>query len=416
VLLNSKFSSKHDAYHVYLRFAGGWRFATALAFTVNMVYLVVVMRLNAFEMVLVGTALELGALLFEIPTGILADRTSRKLSLITGSALSGISFLVFIVPSFIVILLSQVLFGLGWTFISGAQNAWLTDEIGEDKAGNAFMRGEQVAQVASAFGIIISIALALVDLRLAIVACGLVMLMLALYLVVFMPETNFSPQKSQPDTDAPMTILTTAREGLRLITGRPVLLTLMLAIFVWGAFSEGYDRMWTLHLIENFSLPELGENGVVLWFGVIALLGMPISLVMNEVVRRRINLQDARALARTLMWASGGLVIALLVFAITDVFWLALLMVWVIGAMRALTYPLREAWLNQGLPSRIRATVLSMGGQMDAIGQIAGGPAIGWLGLQAGVRIALMTSALILMPILWLYQRTIRQGQLAQSP
>jgi DHA3 family tetracycline resistance protein-like MFS transporter len=265
VLLNSKFSSKHDAYHVYLRFAGGWRFATALAFTVNMVYLVVVMRLNAFEMVLVGTALELGALLFEIPTGILADRTSRKLSLITGSALSGISFLVFIVPSFIVILLSQVLFGLGWTFISGAQNAWLTDEIGEDKAGNAFMRGEQVAQVASAFGIIISIALALVDLRLAIVACGLVMLMLALYLVVFMPETNFSPQKSQPDTDAPMTILTTAREGLRLITGRPVLLTLMLAIFVWGAFSEGYDRMWTLHLIENFSLPELGENGVVLW-------------------------------------------------------------------------------------------------------------------------------------------------------
>lgn len=78
--------------------------------------------------------------------------------------------------------------------------------------------------------------------------------------------------------------------------------------------------------------------------------------------------------------------------------------------MRTITVPLRETWLNHGLPSEVRATVLSMAGQMDAFGQIAGDPAIGLLAQRTGVRVALVMGAVILLPIIGLYARTIRQN------
>ncbi|MEJ2130581.1 MAG: MFS transporter, partial [Gammaproteobacteria bacterium] len=96
--------------------------------TINLVYMVQVAGLDPLQMVLVGTALELSAFVFEIPTGIVADVYSRKLSVIIGYALTGAGFLLLaLAPRFEVILLSQVIWGLGATFISGAYPAWLAD-------------------------------------------------------------------------------------------------------------------------------------------------------------------------------------------------------------------------------------------------------------------------------------------------
>lgn len=405
--------TKHnDAFRVYMIFSFLWRFSLTLAFTVNMVYLVTVMHLDPLQMVLVGTALELSAFLFEVPTGVVADVYSRRLSVIVGMALMGLSFFVFVVPSFLVILLSQVILGIGWTFISGAISAWLVDEIGEETAGQAFIRASQVAQIAGATGIVISIALALVDLRLPIVAAGISLLIVVAYLVLAMKETGFQPAPRGERTTF-QTMFHTTAEGIRAIRGKPILVTLMAAIFVWGAFSEGYDRLWALHILENFNLPQLGDMGVVVWFGVISLLGMPIGLATTEYVRRRVKVADQVAIARTLIWASMVLMVGLVVFALAGQFWLALIAIWAIGAMRGLSDPLREAWINQGLDPKVRATVLSMTNQMDAIGQIAGGPGIGLIGQQFGVRVALALGAVILAPVIGLYSRTIRQhGQL----
>lgn len=400
---------KHDAYRVYLRFSFLWSLSLTLAFTVTMVYLVMDMSLDPLQMVLVGTALELSAFAFEIPTGVVADTYSRRVSVTVGVFLMGLSFFVFVVPLFPVILLSQVFLGLGWTFISGANSAWLADEIGEEAAGRAYMRGSQMGQVASVAGIVLSIALALVDLRLPIMAAGVSLFGLGLYLLLFMPETGFVPA-SREDLTTFRSMVSTTRDGIRTIRGKPVLLTLMLAFVVWGAFSEGYDRLWTLHVLENFDIPALGEFHVVIWFGIIGLTGVPISLAVTEYVRRRVSMDDQIALARTLIISSVILLLALIVFASAEAFGLALGALWLIGAMRSLTYPLREAWVNQGLNPRVRATVLSMSGQMDAVGQIVGGPVIGLIAQQLGVRVALALGSLLLLPILALYERTIRQN------
>ncbi|MHB1482883.1 MAG: MFS transporter, partial [Bellilinea sp.] len=80
----------------------------ALAFTVNMVYFVTVAKLDPLQLILVGTALEASILVFEIPTGIVADTISRRLSVILGVFLMGIgTFLSGYIPVFTSILVAQ---------------------------------------------------------------------------------------------------------------------------------------------------------------------------------------------------------------------------------------------------------------------------------------------------------------------
>ena len=73
--------------------------------------------------------------------------------------------------------------------------------------------------------------------------------------------------------------------------------------------------------------------------------------------------------------------------------------------------PLWSIWLNQQITdSSVRATVLSITGQADAVGQAAGGPVLGAIGNVWGIRAALATGALVLTPALGLYARALRHG------
>jgi hypothetical protein len=99
-----------------------------------------------------------------------------------------------------------------------------------------------------------------------------------------------------------------------------------------------------------------------------------------------------------------------LVFALTGSLVFAIGAFWLVGIARRLGEPLYLAWLNQGLEPGVRATVISMGSQSNALGQVAGGPAIGAVGTLAGIRAALAAAAITLSPALLLYARAIRRG------
>jgi predicted MFS family arabinose efflux permease len=77
-------------------------------------------------------------------------------------------------------------------------------------------------------------------------------------------------------------------------------------------------------------------------------------------------------------------VIAGVGFALAGQFWFAVAAFLVAGVLRGVYNPLYHTWLNQGLDSRSRATVISIAAQADALGQVAGGPAVGWLGNISG--------------------------------
>ncbi|HLA43155.1 MAG TPA: hypothetical protein VJZ27_06960, partial [Aggregatilineales bacterium] len=135
-----------DAYRIFLIFQGGSAFFYRLVFTVNMFFYVDKVELNALQLILVGTALEGAVFLCEIPTGIVADVYSRRLSVIIGTLITGIGFLLSAIPVFGIILIGQATWGVGYTFISGAIQAWITDEIGEEAANRAFLRVAQIDQ------------------------------------------------------------------------------------------------------------------------------------------------------------------------------------------------------------------------------------------------------------------------------
>ena len=95
-----------------------------------LIYFVLEADLEPLQLVLLGTALEVSVLLAEIPTGVVADTLSRKRSIVISHAIMGTAFiLVGTTTAFVPLLLTQMLWGVGWTFTSGADVAWITDEL-----------------------------------------------------------------------------------------------------------------------------------------------------------------------------------------------------------------------------------------------------------------------------------------------
>ena len=124
--------------------------------------------------------------------------------------------------------------------------------------------------------------------------------------------------------------------------------------------------------------------------------------------RRRVDIGSERALARTLIATTALQMLAMIGFGLAGNFALALACYYSVVLTRVVNEPLIRAWVNRGLPPEVRATVLSMVGQMDALGQFLGGPALGLLAVRAGLRPAFVVAALVLLPALWLYRRTLR--------
>ena len=396
------------AYALYLIHIASFELFASVVWTVNLVYQVERVGLSPFQIVLVGTALELSYFLFEVPTGIVADVYSRRLSVIIGIFLLGSGFIVMgAVPEFWVLLLSQVICGIGFTFLSGAEEAWIADEIGEERAGHAYVRGAQVGRVGSLVGIPIAIVLGSVDLALPIVVA---MLALGGFLILAMSEVGFQGLSREEFTRW-QSMKHTFHGGTRMIRSRPVLLTIIGIAVVFGMFNEGWDRLSVPHLLENFTFPALGGFSDVVWIGGIRFVVEVVGIGALEVVRRRVNLTSHDAVSRTLFGINGALIVAVIVFGVAGSFTLAIVTMMTASVLRGTIYPLEAAWINQSLDPKVRATVISMTGQGDSFGQIFGGPAVGAVGSLFGLRTAIVTAGAVLTPILFLYARALGQGE-----
>jgi DHA3 family tetracycline resistance protein-like MFS transporter len=408
-MLSNKYHQRGwDARAVYLILRGGIALFFGLAFTVNMIYFVTTLRLDPLQLILVGTVMEATIFLFEIPTGVVADVYSRRLSVIIGVILLGISFIVLgAVPLYAAVLLAQVIWGIGYTFTSGAAEAWIADEVGEIQAGAAFMRGSQADSVGAIIGTVAAVGLAaLTALHVPIVLAGVLLLALGGFLILFMPETGFSRAAAE-ERESWTALFTTFREGLQLVRIKPVLMGILAIGVVYGVASEGYDRLWHKHLIDTITLP--GPFEPVVWFGILGLISTGTSLALKEIIRRRVDLNSPTAVARAAMLLNLLIAGAILLLALTDHLLIAVIAVWLIGPLRATSDPVLMAWINQNLDPKVRATVLSMGGQVDALGQVVGGPAVGMIGNLVSVRAALAVSALIWSAATPLYRRSLRQ-------
>src|SRR6188474_1811206 len=185
---------KLNARFVYLFIEFGASAFFSMMFVVTSLYEATVAGLTPVQLILVGTALELSAFLFEVPTGIVADVYSRRLSIIIGYVLMGMGFLVEgFFPFFVTILLAQVIWGLGYTFTSGATQAWISDEIGEDSANKLFLRARQLGLFAALIGMGLATLVGANDVALPIQVGAIGVILIGITLAIIMPETGFHP-------------------------------------------------------------------------------------------------------------------------------------------------------------------------------------------------------------------------------
>jgi len=127
-----------DAETVWYVYEAVTSFLWMLVFTVTAVYFVTELGMSPFGLVLVGTVMELAIFVFEVPTGIVADTYSRRLSIVIGYVVMGIGFAVVAgVEAVWIVFLGYAVWGLGYTFTSGALDAWLADEVGDERVTRA---------------------------------------------------------------------------------------------------------------------------------------------------------------------------------------------------------------------------------------------------------------------------------------
>jgi DHA3 family tetracycline resistance protein-like MFS transporter len=400
----------------YLILGGASSFFFSLIVTVNLIYQQQVAHLNPLQLVLVGTVLETTAFFTQVPTGVLADVYSRRLAIILGVFLIGAGFaLEGAIPRFATILLAQVIWGVGITFVDGADSAWIADEIGDAQVGPLFVRAGQIGQIASLVSIPLSVALASIQLNLPILLGGMLYLLLGVFLIFAMPEQGFKPAPRE-ERSSWQAMADTTRSGVRLIRQRPILLTFLGITVLYAMFSEGIDRLWIAHLLTDFGFPTLGHFKPVVWIGLIDVVDALLGIAGAEIVRRRLNMNNHRAVARVLFVFNALICTGAVAFGLAGNFFLAVAASSTAGVLRGLRTPVFRAWQTQNIDPQVRATVLSIDGQADAFGQIAGGPALGAIGTFVSLRAALVVGGSILAPALLLLVRASRQGKAAHEP
>jgi len=382
--------SRHPS-HIHLVKTALVSFASSLVWTSMIVYQLEVVGLNPLQLVLLGTVMEISIFLFEIPTGIVADLYSRRASAILGYGLLGLGFLVQgLIPTFEVLVLGNLIWGLGFTFTSGAYDAWLVDELGQAQAAQAMLRGGQVSRLAEVAALLAAILIGSINLQASILLGGVLVLLAALYLLLLMPETGFRPAAST-ERNSWRRFLATFREGLTLIRQRPHLLNIVGIGFIFGVFSEAFDRLWQAHLIQGVGLP-FAQLEPIVYVSLIKLAVGLLGIAAAEAVRRRLRPHDGRQIARLFLGFTVLMVLGELAFALASgQFALALLALLVFSTSRSLNETLYGIWSHLHIDSQVRATVLSMQSQTDAIGQMVGGPPLGLLGLRS-IPLALLAS------------------------
>jgi DHA3 family tetracycline resistance protein-like MFS transporter len=392
----------------------------AIGWVVFDLFLVRDLQLSPLQLILMGTAMEATIFVCEVPTGVVADTYSRKLSCIVGFVGMGAATIGVGASSapWLVIALWGF-WGLSYTFTSGAYQAWITDEVGVHKVGSVFLRGARIGFVGSLAGLALNVAIGLVSLRTAVIVGGAIEVACGLACIVVMPETGFRRRPREEREHALRELRTTAANGARFVRAQTLVLILVATELFAGFGSEAFDRLTEAHVIRDVGIP--GGTDPVIVFAATSVVAMLFGFFAVGRVIGRVDRGGTAVVAKLLVGFTAAFIAMQLVFAASGTF--AVVIVAFIAAVlaRSLVSPLYDTWLNKQITdSSVRATVLSISGQANAIGQASGGPVLGAIGNGFGIPAALSTGALFLLPALGLYARALRhhgrEPELEQLP
>ncbi len=364
--------------------------------------------LDIFETFVANAAFAAGMVLFEIPTGVLADTAGRRISFMFSVAILVVSTLLYVLLAEIgagvgPFAAASVLIGLGFTFYSGAVEAWLVDALNhvgyDEPLDDVFSRGGVAMGTAMLVGTVGGGLLGDVDLALPYWVRAVLLAVLFVLAYRGMRDIGFQPRTVELRA-VPAEMKRVARDswqyGWRI---RPVQLFMVVALVQGGFF------IWAWYAWQPYLL-ELLQRDAVWVAGVVAAL-LAGSMIMGSYAARlllpRVRRRSTLLIGAAALHATAGVLVG-----VTDSFLVALgaLMVW--AASFSVFRPVKQGYVHQLIPTSQRATVISMDSMMESAGGVGGQLGLGYLSrtqsIEAGYIAGGVTVALAV-PILGVLRR-----------
>ena len=351
-------------------------------------YFVVDAHLSASQIVFLGTVMSVTLVLSDIPTGVWSDAIGRKwplvighLFLAAGMAMTGV------VTAFPLILVTQVLWGLGWAFLTGADVAWVTDELDQPHRIARVLTASARRDLAGgatgmvAFGVLGWAT----SLATAMVVSGVAMAVLGLFVAARFTERNFIPTPEKRWS----TSLSIFRLGVSLLRrDHEILLVFVATMIINGAAMVGW--------LFPKQLVYLGfPSDPVLWYTALGICSSAAGVAALHIVQARIDGVGVARHMYALTCFIGVLGLIVLAYAPDAIIGGAGVLL-VSGLAFNVTRTVSVIWVNRRTTSDVRATVRSFLDQAESIGEICGGFALAVLAQAAGISITLITSAALI--------------------
>jgi MFS family permease len=360
----------------YLLLLLGNTLAASLIWGINTIFLLDagLSNLEAFAANAFFTA---GMVLFEVPTGIIADTAGRRLSYLLGTVTLSASTLLYVLlwqieAPFWQWAVVSILIGLGFTFFSGAVEAWLVDALkatgykGQMEA--VFGRGQVVSGAAMLAGSVAGGFIAQqTSLGVPFVLRGLILIVMFVVAFRLMHDIGFTPERGgRPLTEMKKVASATIEYGWRV----PAVKWLMVeALFTGGV------GIYAFYALQPYLLELYGDPQAYQIAGLVAAIVAGAQILGGVAASRIRGLFRRRTSA---LIATGALSVATLgVIGIVENFWavIGLIVVW--GLLFAASMPIRQTYLNGLIPSQQRATILSFDSLMESTGGVWAQPVLG---------------------------------------
>ena len=360
----------------YLILMLGNTLAASLIWGINTIFLLDagLTNLEAFAANAFFTA---GMVLFEVPTGIVADTIGRRASYLLGTVTLAVSTLLYVLlwqlkAPFWAWAFASIVLGLGFTFFSGAVEAWLVDALAATgytgEMETVFGRGQVVSGVAMLTGSVAGGFIAeQVSLGAPFVIRGAILAVMFGVAFVLMRDIGFTPAKGgHPLADMRKIASASIEYGWRV----PAVKWLM----VESLFSGGVG-IYGFYALQPYLLELYGDPSAYQIAGLSAAIVAAAQIAGGMAAPRIRRLFRRRTSA--LLLTSGLSTLAIGLMGLIESFWpvIALTVVW--GLLFAATMPIRQAYMNGLIPSRQRATILSFDSLMGSSGGVWAQPVLG---------------------------------------
>ena len=367
----------------YYLYGGVYTLAASIIWGINTLFLIDA-GLSIGEVFIANSAFSAGMMVFELPTGVVADTVGRRVSFLLSVAVLGATTLAYVglaqtgagLVSFAVV---SALMGLGFTFYSGATEAWLVDGLRHlgytGELDRIFSRGQMISGASMLAGTVGGGLLGQVDLALPFLLRSALLFLLFGLAWVGMRDLGFEPRRV-PLRSLPHEAARVGGAGIRFGWGHPGLRLLLIASAVQSGFFA-----WAWYAWQPYFLELLGEDAV--WVaGVVAAI-LAISMMVGNAIVEFVTQWCGR---RSTLFIGAGAVFSLALIGVGAVssFVPAVAILSLAGVAMGTQAPVRQAFIHHIVPSEQRATVVSFDSMISGGAGVAGQTSLGALSERRG--------------------------------